>query len=123
MATCALTPRFGVTIGATTTDKGCNLRLYSRNAHGLGHKVAATQILCNDPDVAVALASEGVRCLTGPGVEAQRVALPTAYVAGETYADTDREVRSEFADILPRDGGGQRRHGRARRADRPSVRD
>jgi hypothetical protein len=37
----------------------------------MGHKLAATQILCNDPDVAAALALEGVRCLVGPAAEAR----------------------------------------------------
>jgi hypothetical protein len=110
-------PGFGVTIGGTTTDKGCNLRLYSRTLYGLGHKVAATQILCNDPDVAVALAAEGVRCLTGPGAEAQRIAASTAYDAGEADVDPDREVRSELAAILPRGNGRPPRRMRARKAD------
>lgn len=65
-------PGFGVTIGGTLTDKGCNLRLYARTLYSLGHRVAATQILCNDPDVALALAVEGVPCLAGPGAEVQR---------------------------------------------------
>ncbi|GJE15230.1 hypothetical protein FOHLNKBM_6310 [Methylobacterium longum] len=95
-------PGFGVTIGGTLTDKGCNLRLYARTLYSLGHQVAATQILCNDPDVALALAVEGVRCLSGPGAEAQRVVgftVPEGYAA---IADLDQEVRTEPEDLLPR---------------------
>ena len=57
-------PGIGLIFGTTLTDKGCNLRLYSRTLHALGHKRAATQILCNDPEVAVALSYEGVICGT-----------------------------------------------------------
>ena len=64
-------PGFGVTIAGTITDRGCNLRLYSRTLYSMGHKLAATQILCNDPVVAAALALEGVRCLVGPAAEAR----------------------------------------------------
>ena len=101
-------PGFGVTIGGTLTDKGCNLRLYARTLYSLGHRAAAAQILCNDPDVALALAIEGVRCLAGPGAEAQRaVGFPPEGYA--TVADTDPEVRSEPEDILPRAGPVKRR--------------
>jgi hypothetical protein len=44
----------------------------------MGHKVAAIQILCNDPDVAAALALEGVRCLVGPAAEAEARAAASA---------------------------------------------
>ena len=57
----------GITIGGTYTDRACNLRLNARTLYAMGHRIAATQILCNDPDVAQALAIEGVACLTGPG--------------------------------------------------------
>jgi hypothetical protein len=69
-------PGFGVTIAGTITDRGCNLRLYSRTLYSMGHKLAATQILCNDPDVAAALALEGVRCLVGPAAERRHAASP-----------------------------------------------
>jgi hypothetical protein len=51
-------PGFGLTIASTTTDKGCNLRLFSRTLYSLGHRRAATQILCNDAQVAEALGVE-----------------------------------------------------------------
>ncbi|MGH1570683.1 hypothetical protein ACRAWG_08495 [Methylobacterium sp. P31] len=88
-------PGIGVTIGGTLTDKGCNLRLYAWTLYSLGHRVAATQILCNDPDVALALAVEGVRCLAGPGAEAQRRVgfSPTEDYA--SVADSQPELRSE----------------------------
>jgi hypothetical protein len=100
-------PGIGVTIGGTLTDKGCNLRLYARTLYSLGHRVAATQILCNDPDVALALAVEGVRCLAGPGAETQRA----VGFRGEGYAaaDLDAEARSEPVDILPRPAKRRRR--------------
>ncbi len=65
---------FGLTIGGTVLDKDCNLRLYSRTLYALGHKTAATQILCNNPEIAQALATEGVRCLVGTTAVAQHVA-------------------------------------------------
>ena len=71
-------PGFGVTIAGTTTDRGCNPRLYSRTLYSMGHKLAATQILCNDPDVAAALALEGVHCLVGPAAEAEAHAAANA---------------------------------------------
>jgi hypothetical protein len=52
----------GFMFGTTVTDKGCNLRLFSRTLFALGHKRAATQILCNDPEAAVALSYEGIIC-------------------------------------------------------------
>lgn len=75
-------PGFGVTIAGTTQDRDCNLRLYSRTLYSMGHKLAATQLLCKDPDVAAALALEGVRCLIGPAAEAEaRAAALDAQVA------------------------------------------
>ena len=76
-------PGFGVTIAGTITDRGCNLRLYSRTLYSMGHKLAATQILCNDPDVAAALALEGVRCLVGPAAEAAARGLANARAEAE----------------------------------------
>ena len=64
-------PGFGLTVAGTHKDRDCNLRLYSRTLYSMGHKVAALQILCNDPDVAAALALEGVRCLVGPAALAE----------------------------------------------------
>ena len=55
---------FGISVGGSYTDKPCNLRLYARTLYAMGHRVAATQILCNDPDVAQALAVEGVQCFS-----------------------------------------------------------
>jgi hypothetical protein len=79
-------PGIGVTIGGTLTDKGCNLRLYARTLYSLGHRVAATQILCNDPDVALALAVEGVPCLAGPGAAVQRSVGFTGSASEAGYA-------------------------------------
>ena len=53
---------FGISFGSTTEDRGCQLRLYARTLYALGHKRAATQILCNDPQVMQALAYEGISC-------------------------------------------------------------
>lgn len=102
-------PGIGVTIGGTLTDKGCNLRLYARTLYSLGHPVAATQILCNDPDVALALAVEGVRCLAGPGAEAQRAVGFTGSEGYVPVADLDREVRTEPEDLLARPAPTKRR--------------
>ena len=66
-------PGFGLTIAGTTTDKGCNLRLYSRTLYSLGYRGAATQILCNDPQVAEALSVQGVQCYVGAQAQAARV--------------------------------------------------
>jgi hypothetical protein len=55
---------FGLTIGSTLVDRGCELRLYSRALHAMGYKRAATELLCNDPDVARALAADGYICPT-----------------------------------------------------------
>ena len=53
---------FGISLGSTTEDRGCQLRLYARTLYALGHRRAATQILCNDPQVMQALAFEGISC-------------------------------------------------------------
>jgi hypothetical protein len=57
---------FGLTIGSTTLDKGCNIRLYARTLLAMGYKEAATQMLCYDADVAGALAAQGIQCRVGP---------------------------------------------------------
>jgi hypothetical protein len=79
-------PGFGVTIAGTMTDRGCNLRLYSRTLYSMGHKRAATQILCNDPDVAAALALEGVRCMVGPAADTEARAAAEARADAATHA-------------------------------------
>jgi hypothetical protein len=76
----------GVTIAGTVTDKGCNLRLFSRTLYNLGHRKAATQILCNDPEVAQALRSEGVHCEVGVGAEIERAAAANAMAAAPESA-------------------------------------
>lgn len=53
---------FGVSFGSTVEDRGCQLRLYARTLYALGYKRAATRILCNDPQVMLALSYEGVSC-------------------------------------------------------------
>ena len=53
---------FGISLGSTTEDRGCQLRLFARTLYALGHRRAATQILCNDPEVMQALAYEGYSC-------------------------------------------------------------
>lgn len=60
-----------VTIAGPVLDQGCNIRLYARTLYATGHRLAATQLLCNDPQVAAALATEGVRCFVGVGVQVQ----------------------------------------------------
>jgi hypothetical protein len=67
---------FGLTVGSTTLDKGCNIRLYARTLNALGYRTAATQMLCYDPEVAGALAIQGIRCEVGP------LAVPQTGVAG-----------------------------------------
>jgi len=61
---------FGVTIALTTQDQGCNLRLFARTLYSMGHRTAATQLLCNDPQVAQALALEGIQCRVGEAAQA-----------------------------------------------------
>lgn len=94
-------PGFGVTIGSTTVDRGCNLRLFSRTLHALGHREAATQILCNDPEVAQALVAEGIRCRVGIGAEIQRAA---AAAAGPLEGDRGAEMAGVYdVDAAERD--------------------
>lgn len=78
----------GVTIASTVTDRGCNLRLFSRTLYNLGHRHAATQILCNDPDAALALRSEGVHCEIGVGAEMERAAAVRAMAAMPAPVET-----------------------------------
>jgi hypothetical protein len=59
-------PGFGLTFGATYPEKDCNLRSYARSLQFLGHKAAATQMLCYNADVADALAATGYPCRVGP---------------------------------------------------------
>ena len=54
---------FGISFGSTMVDRGCQIRLYARTLNALRYRRAATQILCNDPEVMQALAYEGVSCL------------------------------------------------------------
>ena len=79
----------GITIASTVTDRGCNLRLFSRTLYNLGHRKAATQILCNDPDAALALRSEGVHCEIGVGAEMERQAVNRAMAAMPPAVATD----------------------------------
>lgn len=110
-------PGFGVTIGSTTTDRGCNLRLYSRTLYALGHRVAATQILCNDPDVAQALLAEGVQCRVGVGAEVQQAAGGMAAVAS---ADRGSDLAGEYdVDAAERDRARPRRRSRRSRTASP----
>lgn len=101
-------PGFGITIGGTMVDRGCNLRLFSRTLDALGHRVAATQILCNDPEVAQALMAEGIRCQVGVGAELQQA----ADLSGATR-DADHEADTAGAyDVAAaeqdREGSGRR---------------
>ena len=59
-------PGFGLSFGSTYPEKDCNLRQYSRTLQGLGHKAAATQMLCYNGEVADALAASGYACRVGP---------------------------------------------------------
>ncbi|MCJ2095835.1 hypothetical protein MKK67_25540 [Methylobacterium sp. J-072] len=102
-------PGIGVTLGGTLTDKGCNLRLYARTLYSLGHRVAATQILCNDPDVALALAVEGVRCLAGSGAETQRAVGFAPSADYPAVADLGAETRSELEPAVSRRAPAKRR--------------
>ena len=114
-------PGFGVSIGGTTTDRGCNLRLYARTLFALGHRVAATQILCNDPDVAQALLAEGIRCRIGLGPEVQRAADP---LPDSPYApvEADSAVASDV-DMVDQIRGRRRvqRRVRAARSNQPAT--
>lgn len=80
----------GVTIGGTFIDRGCQLRLFSRTLFAMGYHRAATQILCNDVDVARALAIEGVDCRTGAYYVGEPVALAPAQAAPR-----ERQARRE----------------------------
>lgn len=82
---------FGVTIAGTVPDRPCNLRLFSRTLYNLGYRTAATQILCNDPDVAAALAIEDVHCNVGVAAE--------AVLRAETRAEAPAETPSRTAAI------------------------
>ncbi|MDE2018252.1 MAG: hypothetical protein KGI57_11185, partial [Hyphomicrobiales bacterium] len=75
---------FGISLGTTYVDRACNLRLYARTLYAMGHRTAATQLLCEDPIVARALATEGVRCLNQPppgDYVAEAPATAAAYAA------------------------------------------
>jgi len=56
---------FGLSFGTTTPEHDCNIRQYSRLLSGLGHRRAATQMLCFNREVAQALAAQGTPCLVG----------------------------------------------------------
>jgi hypothetical protein len=90
-------PGFGVTIAGTMTDKGCNLRLLSRTLYNLGHRVAATQILCNDPDAALALRAEGVRCRVGIGAEIEAAEAARALASAEPAVATGASTSTSAA--------------------------
>jgi hypothetical protein len=98
---------FGLTFGSTVTDRGCNLRLYARTLFALGHRQAATQILCNDPDVARALSTEGIDCGYG--------SPPSAFSASYVEAKPPRPAHTGRAPdmappALPAEASGACRH-------------
>jgi len=66
---------FGLSFGTTTPEHDCNIRQYSRLLSGLGHRRAATQMLCFNREVAQALAAQGTPCLVG-----EYAAAPTTIV-------------------------------------------
>jgi hypothetical protein len=74
-----------VTIAGPILDKGCDIRLFSRTLFAMGHRLAATQILCNDPQAAQALAVEGVRCYVGIGAQIQNPGPPQPQLFGGLF--------------------------------------
>jgi hypothetical protein len=53
---------FGLTIGGTYNDRGCQLRLNARTLAVLGYPAAARETMCLDPDVRQAMATAGTPC-------------------------------------------------------------
>jgi len=74
-----------VTIAGPIVDKGCDIRLFARTLYALGYRQAATQILCNDPQAAAALAVEGVRCYVGIGAQIQNPPPPQPQLFGGIF--------------------------------------
>jgi hypothetical protein len=52
----------GITLGGTTPDEGCNIRLTSRQLQAFGHPRAALALMCQDARVAAAMATAGEEC-------------------------------------------------------------
>ena len=63
---------FGLTVGGTMVDQGCQLRMNARTLATLGYNVAAREEMCIDPAVRAAMLSAGTPC------SADRVAPPQA---------------------------------------------
>jgi hypothetical protein len=84
---------FGLSVGSTTLDKGCNIRLYARTLFAMGYKDAATQMLCYDADVAGALATQGIQCHVGPAATGVAAVQQPAQRATVAQAGDDGQPR------------------------------
>ena len=58
----------GFSLGGTTVDDGCTIRLLARQLHAFGYQSAALALMCQDERVAVAMDAAGSVC---PGASAR----------------------------------------------------
>lgn len=56
----------GFSLGSTTKDDDCNIRLYARQLHAMGLKNAAIILQCLNPQVNYAMAAAGTPCPVPP---------------------------------------------------------
>jgi hypothetical protein len=52
----------GLSFGSTHKDDDCNRRLYARQLHAMGYRVAAIALQCMAPEVQQAMALAGTPC-------------------------------------------------------------
>jgi hypothetical protein len=63
-------PGFGVSVGSTWTDKGCDRRYNAQTLVQLGAAKAALALMCQDESVRAAMATAGTPCSGTPVAEA-----------------------------------------------------
>src|SRR5262249_53202739 len=62
----------GITVGHTTPDEGCAIRLTARQLYAFGQQNAALALMCQDPRVAQAMAAAGQPCFADARAPARR---------------------------------------------------
>lgn len=63
----AQTPAFGISLGFSHDNEGCNMRRNAGMLFALGQRAAAVELMCSDDDVRVAMARTGTPCAIDAG--------------------------------------------------------
>ena len=82
-------PAFGISLGFSHTNEGCEMRRNAGMLFALGNKGAAIELLCQDDDIRAALLSAGTPCRE----DLQQVPAPSA--ENEGFAKTAKQAALE----------------------------